>query len=181
MSFISKNIERKNEALVNENIGAAKVLVIDETGTSRGEQLTQDAIRMARERNFDLVCVAPNATVPVCRFMDYSKYRYEMQKKAREAKKNQKIITIKEVRLTPVISGNDFETKLRNGIKFLQDGDKLKVTLTFHRRARMLNYGDPDISVLERFLTRIADIANAEQKPVLEGKNMSVILAPKKK
>lgn len=181
MSVISKNIERKSDALVNENIGAVKVLVIDENGTSLGEFPTSEAIRLAHGRSFDLVCVAPNAQVPVCRFMDYSKYRYEMQKKAREAKKNQKIITVKEVRLTPVISSNDFETKLRSGIKFLQDGDKLKVTLTFNRRARMLNYGDPDISVLERFLTRTADIANVEQKPVLEGKNMSVMLAPKKK
>ena len=181
MSFISKNIERKSDALVNENIGAEKVLVIDEAGTSRGEFSTAEAIRMAHERNFDLVCVAPNANVPVCRFMDYSKYRYELQKKAREAKKNQKVVTIKEIRITPVISSNDFETKLRNGIKFLEEGAKIKVTLSFHRRARMLNYGDPDITILENFLARTADLATIEQKPILEGKNMSVMLAPKKR
>ena len=112
--------------------------------------------------------------------MDYSKYRYEMQKKAREAKKNQKVVNIKEVRLTPVISGNDFETKLKNGIRFLQEGDKLKVSLTFNRRARMLNQGDPDISMLEKFIQRTEEIANVEQAPLREGRNINMLLAPKK-
>ncbi|MDD3191716.1 MAG: translation initiation factor IF-3 [Bacilli bacterium] len=180
MSCISKNVDRKSDALVNENIEADVVLVIDENGTSLGEQSLQIAIKMAEARNLDLVCVAPNAKVPVCRFMDYSKYRYEMQRKAREAKKNQKIISIKEIRLTPVISSNDFETKLRNGMKFLEEGNKLKVTLTFNRRARMLNTGDPNFSVLDNYIARTEEIATVEQKPTLEGRNMSALLAPKK-
>lgn len=179
VSFISKNLDRKSDALVNEGIKAEYVLVIDENGNSLGEQKIDIAIKMAEAHDYDLVCVAPNAKVPVCRFMNYSKYRYEMQRKSREAKKNQKVVSIKEIRLSPVISTNDFETKLRNGIKFLQDGNKLKVTLTFNRRARMLNMGDPNISVLENYIERIADIATVEQKPILEGKNMSTILVPK--
>lgn len=173
-------MDRKNEALVNENIPSDRVLVIDESGTSLGEQNLRDAIKLAEAKNLDLVCVAPNARPPVCRFMDYSKYRYELQRKAREAKKNQKIVSIKEIRLTPVISANDLETKLRNGIKFLQDGDKLKVTLTFNRRARMLNMGNPDFSVLEKYIERTSEFATIEQKPVLEGRNMATILVPKK-
>lgn len=177
--FISKNLDRKNDALVNENIKADVVLVIDESGTSLGQHKVQEALKMAEARNFDLVCVAPNAKVPVCRFMDYSKYRYEQRRRAREAKKNQKIITVKELRVTPVISSNDFETKLRKGIEFLKDGNKLKVSLTFNRRARMLYQGNPDISILDKFIERTADIANVEQKPTLEGRNFTIILGPK--
>ncbi|MFA5543665.1 MAG: translation initiation factor IF-3, partial [Bacilli bacterium] len=118
---------------------------------------------------------------PVCRFMDYSKYRYEMQKKAREAKKNQKVVTIKEIRLTPVISSNDFETKLKRGIKFLEDGDKLKVTLTFNRRARMLsNNSENNFDMIVKYIEKLSDIAVVESKPTLEGRNMSAILSPKK-
>ena len=180
MSYISKNIDRKNDALVNENIKAERVLVIDECGNSLGEKNLMDAIKLAESRNLDLVCVAPNAKVPVCRFMDYSRFRYELQRKARDAKKNQKVVTVKEIRLTPVISSNDFETKLKRGIKFLQDGDKLKVTLTFNRRARMLHNADPNFSILDKYIERTAEIASVEQKPTLEGRNMSTILSPKK-
>lgn len=181
MSFISKNIDKKSEALVNENIGAVKVLVIDEAGNSLGEFLTPEAIKMANDRDFDLVCVAPNAAVPVCRYMNYSKYRFEMQKRAREAKKNQKIATIKEIRLTPVMGDNDFDYKLKNGRKFLAEGDKVKVELNFRRRERLLNYGNPETTIMEKFLAMTQDIANVEQKPVLEGKRLIAIIAPKKK
>jgi len=180
VSIISKNFDRKSEALVNEAIKCDVVLVIDEDGNSLGEHKTLEAIQMAEMRDLDLVCVAPNAKIPVCRFMDYSRYRYEMQKKARDAKKNQKIVTIKEIRLTPVISSNDFETKLKNGIRFLNDGDKLKVTLTFNRRMRMLSNIEANTGALDKFIERTAEIANVEQKPTLEGKNMSIILVPKK-
>ncbi len=155
--------------------------MIDENGESLGEKSLVDAIRLAESKNLDLVCVAPNAKVPVCRFMDYSKYRYELQRKAREAKKNQKVVTVKEIRMTPVISGNDFDTKLRNGIKFLQDGDKLKVTLTFNRRARMLTTNnDVNYQILEKFIEKSSDYSVVEQKPTLEGRNISMVLSPKK-
>ena len=154
--------------------------MIAEDGTSLGEQETATAIKMAEARDLDLVCVAPNAPVPVCKFMDYSKYCYNLQKKAREAKKNQKVVSVKEIRLTPVISIGDFNTKLKAGLKFLQDGDKLKVTLTFNRRARMLN-NNPDFSILTKYIDATADYATVERQPVLEGKNVSATLAPKKK
>lgn len=180
VSFISKNVDRKNEALINENIRAERVLVIDDDGTSLGEKPLAEAIKIANSKNLDLVCVAPNAKIPVTRFMDYSKYRYEMQKKAREAKKNQKVVNIKEIRLSPVISSNDYETKVKRGISFLEDGDKLKVSLTFNRRMRMLYQGEVDISNLEKIIKRTEEIANVEQAPTREGRNISMILAPKK-
>lgn len=180
MSSINKSQDRKNESLVNEEIVAAVVLVVDNEGTMLGEMSVAEGIKLAEAKGLDLVCVAPNAPKPVCRMMDYSKFRYEQQKRARVAKKNQTVVTVKEVWLTPVISSNDFETKLKTGIKFLQQGNKLKVTLRFNKRARMLNMGDPDIQVLTKFIEATQDIATVENKPTLEGKSVSMILVAKK-
>ncbi|MBQ7277154.1 MAG: translation initiation factor IF-3 [Bacilli bacterium] len=177
---MNKNQDSKFENLVNENITAEVVLVIDENGQQLGEKSLDEALDLAEEAGYDLVCVAPNAKVPVCKFMDYRKFRYEQQKRARVAKKNQTVILVKEVRLTPVISDNDFETKLKAGVKFLEQGNKLKVTLKFVRRERMLNYGDPNIEVMNRYIERLQDIAVVESKPVLEGKNVTAMLAKKK-
>ena len=135
---------------------------------------------MAEARDLDLVCVAPNAPVPVCKFMDYKKYLYDLKRRAREASKNQKVVNIKEIRFTPVISIGDFETKIKQGTKFLQNGDRLKVTLTFNRRARMLNT-NPDFSMLTKYIEAASEYATVERQPVLEGKNVSATLAPKKK
>ena len=166
--------------MINDSIQAEKVLVISDTGEQLGQMDLEDALKVADERGFDLVCVAPNAPKPVCRMMDYSKFRYEQQKRARVAKKNQTIISVKEVWLTPVIGQNDFDTKLKTGIKFLQQGNKLKVTLRFNKRARMLNMGDPDIQVLLKYIEATQDIATVENKPTLEGKSVSMILVAKK-
>ncbi|MCK9470758.1 MAG: translation initiation factor IF-3 [Bacilli bacterium] len=155
-------------------------MVINENGESLGEQPIEEARKLAAKAGLDLVCVAPNAKVPVCRFMDYSKFRYEQQRKARESKKNQKIINIKEIWLTPVISNNDFETKLKKGRKFLEDGDKLKVTLRFGRRVRMLVNEADSKEMLEKFIEKTADIANVESNVSQEGRNMSILLSPKK-
>lgn len=182
MLFISKNIDRKDDALINENIKASEVLVIDEKGESLGVKPILEARKLAEKSGLDLVCVAPNAKVPVCRFIDYSKFRYEQQRKARESKKNQKISTLKEIWLTPVISSNDFETKLRSGRKFLMDGDKLKVTLRFGRRIRMLSSMETDNrKMLDKFIDLTSDIANLETDIAQEGRNMSLTLAPKPK
>ncbi len=135
---------------------------------------------MAEEVNLDLVCVAPNAKIPVCRFMDYSKFRYEQQRKARESRKNQKIVSLKEIWVSPVISANDFETKLKNGRRFLSEGNKLKITLRFVRRMRMLSNENDYMQILNNFIERTQDIAYVESRPSLEGRNMSVILSPKK-
>lgn len=180
-AIISKNLERKNDALVNENIKAERVLAINAEGQALGEMDLNEAIRLASEQNLDLVCVAPNAKVPVCRFLDYSKYRYDLQRKSREAKKNQKVVTLKEVRLSPVIGNNDFETKLKNGREFLNNGNKLKVTLFYPKgKKRMIQFESSGL-VLEKFVNALEDIATVEGRTAVEGKNMSVILGPKNK
>lgn len=179
--FISKNLERKSDALVNENIKASRVLAINAEGEALGEMDLEEAIRLASEQNLDLVCVAPNAKVPVCRFIDYSKYRYDMQRKSREAKKNQKVVTLKEVRLSPVIGSNDFETKLKNGREFLNDGNKLKVTLYYPKKKKRMMQFDSSKDVLDRFVNALSEISTIEGKTAVEGKNMSIILAPKNK
>ena len=128
-----------------------------------------------------MVCVAPNAKIPVCRFMDYSKYRYEQQKKARESRKNQKVINVKELWLSPVISDNDFETKLRQGRKFLESGDKLKITLRYGgRRVRMLANESENNPLIEKIIERTADIATVESKGMQDGKSIYIVLNPKK-
>ncbi|MDD4076991.1 MAG: translation initiation factor IF-3 [Bacilli bacterium] len=173
-------LERKGEALINDNIKASEVLVVNEKGESLGVKPTDIARRLAEDVNLDLVCVAPNAKVPVCRFLDYSKFRYEQQKKARESKKNQKVISVKEIWVSPVISANDFETKLKNGRRFLMEGNKLKVTLRFVRRMRMLSNENDHMQILNNFIERTEDIAIVESRPSLEGRNMSILLSPKK-
>ncbi|MGI6768946.1 MAG: translation initiation factor IF-3 [Bacilli bacterium] len=180
MLYISKNLERRAEALINDNINAPEVLVINEKGESLGVKPIEVAQKMADAIGLDLVCVAPNAKIPVCRFLDYSKFRYEQQRKARESKKNQKVVNIKEIWLTPVISSNDFETKLRRGRQFLMDGDKLKVTLRFGRRMRMLSTEADADRMLNKFIEGTADIAAVDNKPTLEGRNMTLMLSPKK-
>lgn len=140
-----------------------------------------EAIKLAENQSLDLVCVAPNAAVPVCRFMDYSKYRYELQRKARDAKKNQKVVTVKELRVSPVIGEGDFETKLKNGREFLEDGDKLKIALFYPKKKRRLLQMESSAAVLERFITGLSDISVVESKTVVDGKVMAVVLTQKKK
>lgn len=177
--FISKNFDRKPDALVNENIRAKEVLVISDDGEKLGVFSVPAGIEIARQHNLDLVCVAPDAPTPVCRLMDYSKFRYEQQRKAREAKKNQRTVTIKEIWVTPVINDNDLITKVKNGRKFLEEGNKLKVTLRFRSR-RMLAMASTSSDVLDKVIAMLEDIANVEQKPILEGRNMNMMLVPKK-
>lgn len=174
-------MDRKSDALVNENIEAERVLVIDAEGKPLGEMKTAEAIVLARASNYDLFCVAPNAKIPVCRFLDYSKYRYELQKKARESKKNQKVVTLKEIRLSPVIGQNDFETKLKTGRDFLQDGSKLKVAIFFPKGKRRLLQFESSSLILDKYVEAMADYATVETKNTLEGKNSYYILVPKNK
>lgn len=179
---IIKNFKDKDEQLVDENFFAPIILVITETGEKLGELKLNDALKEAEKRSFDLVCVAPNAKVPVCRMMDYAKFRFEMQKKKREARKNQKVVTLKEVRISPVIGIGDYQVKLRNAKEFLQKGHRLKLVLTFVKRMRMLsaNAGKPDTSMLDKFLEDLKEIANVEQAPTREGRNITSILVLKK-
>lgn len=177
--FISKNFDRKPDALVNENIRAKEVLVISDDGEKLGVFSVPAGIEIARQHNLDLVCVAPEAPTPVCRLMDYSKFRYEQQRKAREAKKNQRTVTIKEIWVTPVINDNDLITKVKNGRKFLEEGNKLKVTLRFRSR-RMLAMASSSSDVLDKVIAMLEDIAIVEQRPILEGRNMNMMFVPKK-
>ncbi|MDF2699890.1 MAG: translation initiation factor [Haloplasmataceae bacterium] len=137
---------------------------------------SRDAQKIAREKELDLVCVAPMAKPPVCKIMNYGKYRYEQQRHAREAKKNQKVIEIKEVRLSPVIDTHDLETKLRNARKFLEKGDKVLVSIRF--KGRMLANTKQGEKVLNDFAIACTDIAKLEAEAKFEGKQMTLTLAP---
>ena len=175
VALISKPMDKK-ENLVNEEIEASFVLVISEEGEQLGKLAIEDALKEAEERGYDLVCVAPNAPVPVCKLMDYSKYRYEQNKKAKEARKNQKIISVKEVRLSPTIDVGDFETKARAARKFLQSGDKVKVSCRF--RGRMIEQANNTKVLFEKFAETLSDISQVDQVPKLDGYYMNMLLSP---
>ncbi|GAB3803965.1 translation initiation factor IF-3 [Virgibacillus kimchii] len=163
---------------VNEKIRAREVRLIDSTGDQLGVKSKQEALEIARKRDLDLVLVAPNAKPPVCRIMDYGKYRFEQQKKEKEARKKQKVINVKEVRFTPGIGDHDFETKLKNARKFLSKGDKVKAAVRF--RGRAITHKDLGREVLDRFAEEVKDIATVESKPKMEGRNMFMMIAPVK-
>jgi len=167
----------KQELPINEQIREREVQVIDETGKKLGTMKTYDAILQAQEKDLDLVLVAPNTEPPVCKIMNYGKYKFEQAKKQKEAKKNQKIAEIKEIRITPNIEDHDFGFKCKNTRKFLEDGNKVKITVRF--RGRELNYIKQGEDALNRFIENLSDIAQVEKKPLLEGKNLFIILAKK--
>ena len=149
----------------------------DRDGEQLGKLALEDALKEAENRGYDLVCVAPNAPVPVCKLMDYSKYRYEQSKKAKEARKNQKIISVKEIRLSPTIDIGDFETKARAARKFLLGGDKVKVSCRF--RGRMIEQANNTKELFVKFAMGLEDISQIDQAPFLDGRNMFMSLSPK--
>ncbi len=167
----------KQELLINEQIRANEVQVIDEKGQKLGILPLNDALDIAAEKKLDLVLVAPNNNPKVCRIMNYGKYKFEQAKKEKEARKKQKSFELKEIRITPNIDKHDFDFKARNAQKFLEDGNKVKITVRF--RGRELNYIKQGEEVLNQFITTLSDVAVAEKKPVLEGKNLFIILAKK--
>ena len=135
------------------------------------------ALDLAAEKDLDLVKIAPQATPPVCKIIDYGKYKFEQTKREKEARKNQKSFEVKELRITPNIEQHDFDFKAKNARRFLEDGNKVKITVRF--RGRELNYVKAGEETLNEFIENLSDISNVEKKPLLEGKNMSVILAKK--
>lgn len=167
----------KENLRINEEIRVREVRVTTAEGEQLGIMQVRDALQMAMEQNLDLVEVAPTARPPVCRIMDYGKFKYEQQKRDKEAKKKQKIVTIKEVKLRPNIEDHDFDVKKKNALRFLEDGDKVKVTIMF--RGRELSHPELGRVLLVRMAKELADIANVERDPKLEGKNMIMILNPK--
>ncbi|TCT25027.1 translation initiation factor 3 (bIF-3) [Melghiribacillus thermohalophilus] len=162
---------------VNERIRAREVRLIDVNGEQLGVKSRQEALELAEKANLDLVMVAPNAKPPVCRIMDYGKYRYEQQKKEKEKRKKQKVINVKEVRLSPAIEEHDFNTKLRNARKFLGKGDKVKATVRF--RGRAITHKELGQQVLERMAEQLEDLGVVETKPKMEGRNMFMMIAPR--
>ncbi|WP_142393275.1 translation initiation factor IF-3 [Alkalicoccus urumqiensis] len=161
---------------VNENIRAREVRLIGANGDQIGVKSKQEALDMARNADLDLVMVAPNAKPPVCRIMDYGKFRFEQQKKEKEQRKKQKIIHLKEVRLSPNIEEHDFNTKLRNARKFLSKGDKVKAAIRF--RGRAITHSELGRDVLMRLAEECSDLSTIESKPKMEGRSMFLILAP---
>lgn len=151
-----------------------EVRVIEENGEQLGVLPTPQALQLARDRNVDLVEVAPNSVPPVCRLLDYGKFKYEQTKKDREAKKHQHLTELKEVRLRPKISDNDFETKVRRAQRFLEDGDKVKVTVLF--RGREMAHPMIGRELLLRFAESVKDVAKVERAPLAEGRTMHLIL-----
>lgn len=165
------------DMMVNEGIRARELRVIGSDGEQAGLKSKSEALKLAEAANLDLVLVAPNAKPPVARVMDYGKYRYELQKKDREARKNQKVINVKEVRLSPTIEVNDFNTKLRNARKFLEKGDKVKASIRFKGRA--ITHKEIGREVLERIAKETEDIAVLETRAKMDGRSMFIMLAPK--
>ncbi len=151
--------------------------MIDDKGEQLGVLPPKEALKIAAERGLDMVEVAPHARPPVCKIMDVGKYKYEQSKREREARKKQHIISVKEVKLRPNIEDHDFNVKTRNAIRFLEAGDKVKVTIMF--RGRELSHPELGRELLTRVAAVVKDMATVEKNPKLEGKNMTMILSPK--
>lgn len=162
---------------INEEIRAKEVRLVGPGGEQIGIKPFREAMQMAIDANMDLVNVAPQAKPPVCRIMDYGKFRYEQQKKEKEARKNQKIVDLKEVWFRSNIEEHDYQTKFRNVVKFLNEGDKVKCSVRF--RGREIAHANIGQKILERVANEVADICVIERVPKLEGRSMIMILAPK--
>lgn len=177
MLYISKKV--LNDDLVNEGIRFKEVLVIGPDGESLGILSRREALERAFERDLDLVCVAAKAVPPVCKILDYGKYRYEIQKKAKEAKKNQHVTEVKSLRLSPVIDTNDFNTKIKQARGWLAEGNKVKLDMRF--RGRMMTRQEVGKKIMENFIAELQQEASVDKQPVLDGRTLSCTLSPIKK
>ena len=167
----------KQELPINGQIKAKEVQLISDEGEKLGVISLQEALEKAEDKKLDLVLVAPNVNPPVCKIMNYGKYKFEQAKKEKEAKKKQKILEIKEIRITPNIEEHDFGFKSKNARKFLEDGNKVKITVRF--KGREVNNVKLGENVLEKFIQELEDISVVEKKPKLEGRNMFIMLSKK--
>ena len=172
--FIAKEIASINEEI---RVRGGEIRVPDAEGQTLGIMQVRDALQMAIDQHLDLVEIAPKAKPPVCRIMDFGKYRYEQQKREKEARKKQKVISVKEVKLRPNIEQHDFDVKLKNAVRFLEEGNKVKVTIMF--RGRELSHPELGREILGRVAEQLKDSVSIERDAKLEGKNMIMILAPK--
>lgn len=166
-----------NDLMINEEIRDREVLVIDENGDKLGVMLTRAALELADEKQLDLVKIAPGAKPPVCKLMDYGKYRFEQSKREREIRKNQKVIITKEVQLSATIEEHDIDVKFKAAEKFIKEGNKVKVSIRF--RGRQIAHSEIGLEIMQDFAERCKDFAVMERKPVTEGRNMTMMLAPK--
>ena len=162
---------------LNEDIRDSEIRLIGSTGEQLGIMSAAQAQRVADEQGLDLVKISPQATPPVCKLMDYGKFRFEQGKREKEAKKNQHVVEIKEIRMSPGIDVGDFNTKLKNAQKFLADGNRVKVSVRF--RGREMAHTDIGKDLLVRFAEQCAEVATLDKEPKLEGRSMSIFLSPK--
>ena len=163
--------------MINEEIRDKEVRVIDSDGTMLGIMPTEQALELAGEKKLDLVNISPNAKPPVCKILDYGKYRYELQKREKEAKKKQKTTQVKEIRLSTFIEEHDIKVKANTASKFLKDGDKVKVSLRF--RGREKDYSSRGMEVMNTFADIVSEVGVIEKKPLFEGRSLTMVLGPK--
>ena len=164
--------------MINEQIRDREVRVVSESGEQLGIMSAREAMKLAQEAELDLVKIAPTAKPPVCKIIDYGKYRYEQARKEKEAKKKQKTIEVKEVRLSPNIDSNDLNTKIASARKFIEKGNKVKASIRF--KGRQIAHPELAKEVLDRFYEKVSDVSDIETKPKIEGRTMYMMLAPKK-
>jgi translation initiation factor IF-3 len=168
----------RDSTRINERIRVPEVRLIDEKGEQVGVMRTNDALRYAQERDLDLVEVAPDARPPVCRVLDYSKYKYEQAQKLKQARKHQQQITIREIKFRPKIAQNDYNTKKGHVERFLRHKDKVKITIMF--RGREVTHPERGVMILDRLAEELAELAVIEQRPIQDGRNMTMMLGPSK-
>ncbi len=168
----------RDSTRINDRIRVPEVRLIDETGNQIGVMRTTDALRYAQERDLDLVEVAPEARPPVCRVLDYSKYKYEQAQKVKQARKHQQQITIREIKFRPKIAENDYKTKKGHVERFLRHKDKVKVTIMF--RGREVTHPERGVMILDRLAEELAEVGVVEQRPIQDGRNMTMMLGPSK-
>ena len=165
--------------MINDEIRDREVRVIGQDGEQLGIMATGAALALAEEKQLDLVKIAPQAKPPVCKIMDYGKYRFEQSKREREMRKNQKVIVVKEVQLSATIEEHDIDVKFRAAERFLKEGNKVKVSIRF--RGRQIAHSEIGLDVMKDFAERLKDTAVVEKKPLMEGRNLTMVLAPKPK
>ena len=165
------------DMMINEEIRDREIRLIGPEGEQLGIMSARQALDIAEEKELDLVKIAPTAKPPVCKLMDYGKYRFEQSKREKEARKNQKVISVKEVRLSPTIEEHDMQVRVRDCVKFLQNGDRVKVSIRF--RGRMITHSDVGLQVMNEFFARVKDYAVQDRKPSTEGRTMTMRLSPK--
>ena len=165
------------ELMINEEIRDREVRLIDENGEQLGVMLTQKALELVEERGYDLAKIQPTAKPPVCKLLDYDKYRYEQSRRERENRKNQRVVEVKEVQLSATIEENDVLTKAKQAIKFLDGGDKVKVSIRF--RGRQITHSEIGMKVMQDFAERCKDVSVVERRPAMDGRHMIMVLAPK--